>query len=95
MRDFFKCEVLTKMFINREDEFEKIVIEESKENENNIINYLEDSINSKFSEDEANKIMNSIFKLCSMDNEIFYKMGVADGVKLDKEIKEQLQKKYM
>ena len=35
--------------------------------------------------------MDNIFELCNIDNEVYYKMGIADGVKLDNEIKKQIE----
>lgn len=92
MKDYFDNEILTRMYRERGKEFENLVSKVLIKKEKNINSKLENKLKEICNnETEVNDIMDDIYELCNIDNEVYYKMGIADGIKLDDEIKKQLK----
>ena len=88
-------EILTKLYSERGENFEKYTDKELVSKENLLNNKIETELKKKYDNDENGlfNILNSITELCSINSEMYYKMGVADGFELYKEIN-RFSKKY-
>ena len=89
MEEYKNSEILTKLYSERGEDFENCTDKELVNKDNALNNKIEKELKKKYANDENGlfNILNSITELCSINSEMYYKMGVADGFELYKEIK--------
>lgn len=94
MKDYYKCEVLSRMYRERNQRFEDCVKNALGKEEYECKQKLERILKEikSLSEEKYIDLWDSISELCSINCEAYYKIGIADGVKLDYEIKKQIEK---
>lgn len=100
MEDFFEEPILKVLFQSRNQEFEHHILKKSKKNKEMVEN-IESKIRFFLSfipkdiyqdmSNEIDEIMYQIVSYANFWNELFYKLGVTDGLKLDNETKNKLE----
>jgi len=90
MKELKENEILTRMYRERGDAFENCAASLLLEKEKDVNDKIENELKKRYSGDDEKLItvLDYITELCSINCEVYYKMGVVDGVKLNQEIKE-------
>lgn len=99
IEEFFKESILQKLFDAKNEEFEHYISKtpEDKEKRNKIEKNLKalltyvDGEHYEYVKKEMDEILWQMMEYAGWWNELYYKLGIIDGVKLDKEIKEEIK----
>ena len=84
--------ILTKMYRERGVKFGNRVNDWILERENKLHNKLEGKLQKKYNKDEVVELLDIVSELCCLDCETYYKIGFADGIKLERKVKEIYEK---
>ena len=101
MEEYLKVPILTELFNSRNEDISYHIMKKSKRYKNNrdeiekeiksLLNYVSAEHYNAL-KDEVDSILWKIAQFVEFWDETFYKIGIIDGMKLDKEIKGELEK---